>query len=65
MDRAERDANARLIAAAPTMLEALKALVDKPLRYNGNMIEIECNSHGAAMALVKSARAAIALAEGE
>jgi hypothetical protein len=29
------------------------------------MIEIECNSHGAAMALVKSARAAIALAEGE
>lgn len=60
----QEEANGRLIAAAPELLEALKALVDAPLRYNDKRIEIDCPSHSFAMEMVRTARAAIDKATG-
>ncbi len=56
--------NARLIAAAPALLEALQALVGPCLSYQGNSIVITCDSHGWALKRVHEARAAIAKALG-
>ncbi len=56
---AMQGANGRLMAASPDLLAALLELVDRPLRYNGNNIEIECADHADAMKRVQAARAAI------
>ncbi len=55
-------ANARLIAAAPELLAALKILCDDDASYHGNEIRIACNSHGEAIERLRIARAAIAKA---
>jgi hypothetical protein len=60
----EKAANAALIAAAPELLEALELLIALPVQYNNNRIEIDCGSHGEAMAIVRKARAAVAKATG-
>lgn len=60
----ERAANARLIAAAPDMYEALASLVEQNVVYDGNFIRIECASHGDAIECVRHARAALAKATG-
>lgn len=54
---------AHKLATYDDLLAKLKSLVDLPLRYNDNRIEIDCNSHTAAMRLVREARVAIGLAE--
>jgi hypothetical protein len=60
----EDKANARLIAAAPEMLVALKALCDADASYWGNEIRIACADHGDAIKRMRIAREAIAKAEG-
>ena len=60
----EGEANAFLIAAAPELLAALESLVNAPVRYSSNRIEIDCDSHGNAMKRMMDARAAIAKARG-
>ena len=61
IDVSEQDA--RLIAAAPDLLEALRSLVDDDLTYNGASVIIPAESHGDALERVRKARAAIAKAE--
>lgn len=58
----EHEANARLIAAAPDLLAALKALLrEEPLTYEGSTdAKLYCSVDALA-----AARAAIAKAEGE
>lgn len=56
-----QDANARLIAAAPELLEALRTLVSRDFAYYGGFV-MDCNI---TMEEVQRARAAIAKAEGE
>ena len=56
---------ADVIEQRDTLLNALEKLASEPVRYNGKTIEIDCASHGAAMAIMKYARAAVALAKGE
>lgn len=56
---------ADIIEQRDTLLSALEKLVCEPVRYNNKTIEIDCASHSAAMAIVKYARAAVALAKGE
>ncbi|RUV07976.1 hypothetical protein EOA79_02490 [Mesorhizobium sp. M1A.F.Ca.IN.020.03.2.1] len=56
--------NARLIAAAPDMLAALKALCDADASYWGEEIRIRCPGHGEAIKRMRVAREAIAKAEG-
>jgi hypothetical protein len=58
-DDAERDANARLIAAAPDLLEALKAMLD-----TGHMCGYDCEMDKSCP-IGEQARAAIAKAEGK
>lgn len=58
-------ANARLIAAAPDLLEALVGLVDRDLTYDGPCIVIPAKSHVDAISIVRRARNAIARARGE
>lgn len=53
----ERDANARLIAAAPELLEACKAFLDME-------IEIDMEYHKAFKVVIDKVTAAIAKAEG-
>lgn len=53
----QAEANARLIAAAPELLEALKVCSAE--------LFAQCADHPRAMLFVKEARAAIAKAEGE
>lgn len=58
----ENLANARLIAAAPDLLDALKALVDRDFSFlDGKMID---SSELITVAQVMAARLAIAKAEG-
>ena len=63
--REERDANQRLIAAAPELLEALKALTvavtfaDPPKEFNGAL----CHEARVPVGFVDAARAAIKKAE--
>jgi hypothetical protein len=63
-DAAVWPANARLIAAAPDLAKAGKAMSDRECRYDGNDIVIPCGSHGEAIKLMADMRAAIAKAEG-
>jgi hypothetical protein len=57
----ESEANARLIAAAPALLEALQAMVDEQVEYMTiNHLGDPEKQHN-----IKRARAAIALAQGE
>ena len=56
--QAEHEANARLIASAPDLLEALKALYQ-----NGHLIEFSSDTPEDC-AIKRNARAAIAKAEG-
>jgi len=58
------EVDACLIAAAPDLLKALKALVDLDLTYNGPTIVIPAASHADAIRLASEARAAIAKATG-
>ena len=69
--RAERLAAVRagleavpVLAHAQEMLEALKALFNRNVRYEGNNIVIPLGSHGDAIGHVRFARAAIRKAEG-
>lgn len=64
-DDAEQESNARLIASAPDLLEALVGLVDRDLTYDGPCIVIPAKSHGDAISIVRRARNAIAIARGE
>lgn len=57
-------ANARLIAAAPDMLEALTALVERDARVDGGTLLLPIGNHGTAVAVLNRARAAIAKATG-
>jgi hypothetical protein len=61
-------ANAEFIVRAcnahDELLEALELMVSLPVRYNDNHIEIDCGSHGEALAIVRKARAAIDKATG-
>jgi hypothetical protein len=58
-------ANARLIAAAPELYEALCSLVDQDLEFNGESIVIRCGSHGQAIERSRKARTALAKARGD
>lgn len=61
----DSEANARLIAAAPEMLEALTALVNDPVIY-GMHARIRCSSeHRKTANPLELAQAAIAKARGE
>lgn len=55
----------KLASRSLNLEEALMGLVNQPLRYNANRIEIDCNDHGDAMARVRIASAALAKARGE
>lgn len=57
------EANARLISAAPDLLEALKSLCDADATYVSSRIQIDCDSHGDAIRRMRIAREAIAKAE--
>ena len=63
-DRLPAEANARLIAAAPDMLEALKAIVAKAHDY-GNRSDVPNNAACGFYDIVEDARDAIAKAKGE
>jgi hypothetical protein len=54
--------NARLIAAAPELLEALEACV---AYFDGNCVDVECDSIKAATIAAEKARSAIAKTKGE
>lgn len=54
--------HAHLIAAAPELYEALIALVDQDLTYNGAIIGIPTSSHADAIDVVNRARAALSKA---
>lgn len=59
------DEDARLIAAAPDLLAALRLLVDRNASISGDTIQLHLiGSHGEAIAALNRARAAIAKAEG-
>lgn len=66
-DAAVAAANARLIAAAPDLLEALRALAERTLEYVGPEPDeddgLECDAE--MRALARSAEAAIAKATGQ
>lgn len=64
-NRAEREANARLIAAAPAMYEALKALHDWVLGYAQDDVSNARFHSTGGFGKMEAARAAIAKAEGE
>ena len=57
LNKSERDANARLIAAAPELLEALEGLI--------HSVEHEVEPHGRMVDGIVNASAAIAKAKGE
>ncbi len=57
--------HARLIAAAPDLLEALEALCEQDNSYHGGVIHIPCENHGDAIRKMREARAAIAKARGD
>lgn len=57
----ESAANARLIAAAPELLEALKTMTDE---YASSMRNAGVTHYPEALAIVRQARAVIAKAEG-
>jgi hypothetical protein len=46
------------------LVKALASLIDAPLRYNDNRVEIDCADHSDAMARVRSARAVLKKARG-
>jgi hypothetical protein len=54
-----------LHAENEALREALRTLVNDPVRYVGNRIEIDCESHGEAMQRIKTARAALEAARGK
>lgn len=58
----ENEANARLIAAAPEMLEALKSVGDL---FDGLEFEVDAIAAASTHRLIRVVRAAIAKAEGE
>ena len=62
-EKSELEANACLIAAAPDLLAALKAMVDRDCEYHVNELRIPFGSHSEAIAATRTARAAIAKAE--
>lgn len=54
----------RAHAAVAELIEAAKALVEPPLRYNGMTIEIDCSDHQTAMQIVGRLRGALARVGG-
>lgn len=58
------EANARLIAAAPDMLDKGKALADRDCTFDGSNIVIPCGSHSEALRVMQEFRSALAKAEG-
>lgn len=57
--------NKRVALAAPDLLEALEALVDRDLTYDGPCIVIPAKNHSDAISIVRRARNSIARARGE
>jgi hypothetical protein len=60
----EHEANARLIAAAPEVRAAAKAIAEPDCFYDGSNIVIRCDSHGDAIRRMRVLRDALAKAEG-
>ncbi len=60
-----KKANARLIAAAPDMLEKGMQLVDRDCYYENGNIVIPCGLHGDAIRIMREFRSALAKATGK
>lgn len=56
--------NARLIAEAPAMYDALKNFFDRDVAYSDRAVEITCENHGDGMRRVREARAILARIDG-
>lgn len=62
LDDEQHEYNARLIAAAPELLEALKTMTDE---YAASMRDAGVTHYPEALAIVRQARAVISKAKGE